>query len=1149
MSEGRQTRLVALSGPAGIGKSALLGALEAPLLARGGALAIGRFSPDSDEVPYRALIEATTSLAQQLLTRSEGQLKRFRERAVNDLGPLLRAAVELVPALALALDLDPDALAPIPSIGPSEARNQLHLVFARTLALFSLRAPVVFALDDAQWIDPSSLELMRALLTSDEVGSLAFVLAYRDDQVGDDHPLQALLDARPDAPTSPRKVHLHLRPLADAELSAMLADTLGREVEDLAELTALVSRKTDNNPLFVSQFLTHLSELGLLKVGPEGWTWSAQGIRSAGLPDDVLGLMQAKLSRLESAELEVIERAACIGAQFSARLLSKICGRPQDELVRLLYRLELAGLIDVRGSHYAFAHDHLREVTRAFVPEPQRHRLRQRIGHYLKELLTPADLRDRLYELVDHLDAGRRPADALSDPQRRELARYNTQAGERALGSAAWPSALRYLERALELLAPELDDARVGGPSHELAFCAHFAHAQALSLYGSSAAAAEAFDELLDWRLSTLAFGKVVRRRVRLLGLEQRYEEGVAFGIAGLARCGLRRSPHPKAATMVVELVRAWAAVAKLTLDDFASMPPSRDEQANAAMHIIAALKESAHATDPKLYVALIGLHVRLLIRHGYHPTAPSALAQLAGTAGIMDKTARGDALVEQALALIELRETPPLTRNHTVSAALLFAWPGTRAFRSFTAQLAPHFAELHETGDLTSAAYVHNFGLHLLYESGLDLRALLEIDARMDRENRARRAADMTVIGDMPRRCAEVLSDPTREPVAGLLADPTDAVPKIPFYYAARVWQVFALLALGDYPLAHALVEPISDDYEKVLIGNYSQPRAAVAVAVLAAWRSPDAPASEHRRLLAKVKRAAKLSRRWADQCPDNFAANAELSAAELARLRGKDDDAAAAYERALDAAIDHDRHYLAGLAGERLAQLSASRRPVRRERLRWSVPRGKLADRRRELERRLAELLTGRRDADRDALARAVASHRCTTMISVTIRSSEHLRHEPELLRFWLELFAAWPDLPPGQFLLPVLCLVDSHRPGGWRRLAFRRNARVGEKLAESLARDVPKGLEMVVLDRLESVREDDVHAWIEEHAGAFLHAAGSEVRSPIALRERLIPKVRRLFQRQGEEGLPMEVLALELRGYLEVCLQQRELQGGSL
>ncbi len=156
----RQRRTVVVRAAAGLGKSALVQTFERTLLERNTAVAIGTFEPPPRQVSYRGVTRALSHLVEQSLTENDALLEHWQTRLRTRLGELAPAAAELVPNLSLLLG----DLAPLSAVGPAEDRNRLHRSIGRLLDALAERGPLVLVLDDFQWADPASVELVRALL-------------------------------------------------------------------------------------------------------------------------------------------------------------------------------------------------------------------------------------------------------------------------------------------------------------------------------------------------------------------------------------------------------------------------------------------------------------------------------------------------------------------------------------------------------------------------------------------------------------------------------------------------------------------------------------------------------------------------------------------------------------------------------------------------------------------------------------------------------------------------------------------------------------------------------------------------------------------------------------------------------------------------
>ena len=180
------TELVLVSGYAGIGKSSVVNELHKALVPPRGLFASGKFDQYKRDIPYATLAQAFRSLVRPLLGESEAEVGRWRDSLSEALGPNGQLIVNLVPELELMIGKQP----PVADLPPQDARNRFQMVFRRFLGVFARKEhPLALFLDDLQWLDAATLELIEHLVTHPEVRHLLLVGAYRDNEVGPAHPL------------------------------------------------------------------------------------------------------------------------------------------------------------------------------------------------------------------------------------------------------------------------------------------------------------------------------------------------------------------------------------------------------------------------------------------------------------------------------------------------------------------------------------------------------------------------------------------------------------------------------------------------------------------------------------------------------------------------------------------------------------------------------------------------------------------------------------------------------------------------------------------------------------------------------------------------------------------------------------------------
>src|ERR1700704_342817 len=247
--------LVLVSGYPGIGKSSVVNELHRALVPPRSLFAVGKFDQYKRDVPYATLAQAFQSLIQMVLGRNELELARWRDLIKTALGPNGRLIASLIPDLELVIGPQP----PLPDLSPQDAPNRFQLVFRNFIGVFAKpEHPLVLFLDDLQWLDGATLDLIQHLLTRQEMRNLMIIGAYRGSELSSSHPLHLAVDA---IPRSGARVELiALSPLRPEDLSQMIGDTLRCPEGRSRPLAKLIHEKTGGNPFFVSQFIRELVE-------------------------------------------------------------------------------------------------------------------------------------------------------------------------------------------------------------------------------------------------------------------------------------------------------------------------------------------------------------------------------------------------------------------------------------------------------------------------------------------------------------------------------------------------------------------------------------------------------------------------------------------------------------------------------------------------------------------------------------------------------------------------------------------------------------------------------------------------------------------------------------------------------------------------
>ncbi|MGO9485050.1 MAG: ATP-binding protein, partial [Rhodomicrobium sp.] len=419
--------LVLVSGYSGIGKSSVVNELHKALVPPRGLFASGKFDQYKRGIPYSTLAQAFERLIRPLLGKSEAELDGWRRALQEALGPNGKLIVDLVPDLKLIVGEQP----PVPELEPSQAKARFQLMFRRFIGIFACpEHPLALFLDDLQWLDAATLDLMEDLLTQQDVRHLLLIGAYRDNEVSSVHPFMRKLDSIRKAGAKVQEINLAALNLKD--LTQLTADSLHCETERAGPLAQLVYAKTAGNPFFAIQFLSALAQEGLVVFdhGEGRWSWDLNRIHAKRYTDNVADLMAGKLTRLPDNTQNALQRLACLGNTAAAPTLSLVLETPEEEVHAALREAVRQELVHRLEDAYRFTHDRVHEAAYSLIPECSRADAHLRIGRLLLAHTPKQKREEAVFEIAGQLNRG--AALIASKAEREELAALNLTAGKRA---------------------------------------------------------------------------------------------------------------------------------------------------------------------------------------------------------------------------------------------------------------------------------------------------------------------------------------------------------------------------------------------------------------------------------------------------------------------------------------------------------------------------------------------------------------------------------------------------------------------------------------------------------------------------------------------------------------------------------------------
>ena len=447
--------VVLVTGDSGMGKSALVGEVQRPISKRQSLYVAGKFDQFARDIPYASLGDAMRGFVRKVLTQQHGDVQGWRERITESVGVNGGLLTQLIPELALVIGEQ----APVEALPPLEAEGRLHLTMRRFMRLLATSEhPLVLFMDDLQWADLPSIQLLRVLATDPACSHLLFIGAYRDGDVSAGHPLRNFRQEIEDEGVVVSE--LRVTALSSEHITALVSDSLRLPGEEVSELAGWCFEKTAGNPFFVHRFLYALVEEELLRFeGASGsWSWDLEGILAQDVTDNVGEFLATRLERLPSASLRQLTAAASISGSFSARELAVALDLSFEELLEGLKEPLIEGLLeevpngDGRDGdrRFRFMHDHIQHAARALASAELQQAVHKRVGEMLLSEAQDPETDPRLFDIVTHVNAGTPQPSTAADKER--AVSLNLAAGKRALAASAYAPASVYLQTALAQL-------------------------------------------------------------------------------------------------------------------------------------------------------------------------------------------------------------------------------------------------------------------------------------------------------------------------------------------------------------------------------------------------------------------------------------------------------------------------------------------------------------------------------------------------------------------------------------------------------------------------------------------------------------------------------------------------------------------------
>ncbi|MBL1128680.1 MAG: AAA family ATPase [Chloroflexi bacterium] len=928
--------LLLVTGAAGVGKSSLVRELHRATTIQRGAFISGKFD-QLHHTPYAALIHAFQELVNQLLSENEARIAAWRSQLLTALGGNGQVIIDVIPAVEWIIGPQPTP----PPLPPSEAEARFTLAFQNFIRVFAQADhPLVLFLDDWQWMDAGSRQLLQRLISAPHTRHLLLIGAYRDAEVGQTHPVWQMVNnlRQSGIPVS----DIALTPLTLPVINQYVADALHTTPDETRLLAELVLAKTGGNPFFTGEFLKSLVAANLITFDYETgrWRWDLPGIQATDITDNVVELITGHIQQLSAAEQTVLKLAACIGARFDLATLALVYNQSAQDTAVALWESIVAGLItplndeyrlaifDVpTNAAYKFAHDRIQQAAYALLNEAEKQATHRQIGNYLLQAAGPDRPHDyaqgkhdtTIFTILNHLNLAQ-PL-LKSQTEQDELAALNLAAGQKAMQSAAFLPALEYLHTGIRLLNGDTAWARC----YDLALALHTQAAAAANLGGQYA-------EMGQWTGAVIRHGRTLLDKtpvyetiIQAQTHQNRLDEALDTAVAVLQQFGLKLPRHPSRRHLLPALLQTRRALRGKSPADLLTLPRMTDPEQLAITSILARAGVTAYFVSTELF-ALIVLHLaQRYVRYGNTPFACRAFATYGLIlVSVLRDYDSGYAYCQMAIKLLDQLQAAEMTGStHMVFNVFVRHWK--EHLRETLPALQEAYQAALAAGDPEFATYcAYGYSKHALHV-GENLAQLTPEMIRYSEVMAYYKKEKIHYVHNFYVQTAVNLSQPTPLPYL-LQGEYFDESTTVPAYRAANDRSALCAFDIQKAMLCYLFGQPelglpFSQEASELLAripGSNSIPLFYLYDSLIRLALYPTFSPAEQKAALKKVAANQKKLAKLIPFAPVNFTHKQTLVAAELARVQGDPVAAADLYDQAIQQAITNQYPHEAALAME---------------------------------------------------------------------------------------------------------------------------------------------------------------------------------------------------------------------------------------
>ncbi len=926
-----KTCLTLVTGYAGVGKSALISELQWPISQKNGLLIQGKYDQHLQNIPYVAITEAFSELVDHLLMTPDKELQQWKASIKNAVGDIGQVLIDVIPKLEHIIGKQPS----ITELGSTEAQHRFKYAFISFVEALCAKQSITLFLDDLQWTDLSSLELIEAIISIPNLKNLFIIGAYRSNEIDQNHPLAKKIDEfrAQSLPFS----SITLENLAQDHVEMLIREAFSPTKQDTTKLAKLLYAKAQGNPFFTTQIIQSLCENKIIEFdfGSKNWTWNMTEIQHINITKNVIDLLTSKITNLPVATQEVLKLAACIGNRFKLQHVRNVSDKPLYYLSKALWGGIKEGFIVpvydpiryFRSGHFdqtfesdievsfQFIHDRVQQAVTSMIPSVEWQEIHLKLGTYFQNL-SQKDKKERVFDIVAHYN---KALPIIDDSNKVEVARLNAQASKRAKQAAAFEPAFIYAETALAQL-----DQKIWEIDYNFAFETYKLYAELAYLAGRFERSQEVISEIIEHAQSELDQAAVLELLVLELTMMTQYQQAEQEARNGIALLGFEIPDDQYADHIGGKLGQIAQLLQNRSISSIADDPNMPYSKEMLCISLLFRLSNTAYImNNQELFTLSILNIVELSLIHGHTPYSQYGYSCYGIVlAGALQDFDSAYAFGEMSIQLAE-KHYGDAEQCKALFQMANFMSPWKKPLSDSLPLYQKSFELGRKSGELQFAGYDYTYLAVNSYYAGTNLQKLSEACEQYFSFNEQTKN---TV-------AADVITS-IRYSVAFLLNDNADTklfefggVTEQEFLQGCQERQSFA--AIINFKIAKAKSLTIYGEFDHALQNlEEAKPLLAAlfgtpqlvefhfyyAIGLIVTSES----SAQKEEIKKAVDESIALLKNWADHCPSNFKAKYLLVAALYDDYFGQSSQTIEHFKEASKVALQYEYVQVAGLVQE---------------------------------------------------------------------------------------------------------------------------------------------------------------------------------------------------------------------------------------